>query len=463
MSELPGFSGKSVLVIGMARSGVAAAEKLDGLGASVLAIDSNTALKRTARELEKKGIKTHLGEHRFSDLDGIELLVVSPGVMNTSPILMEAGRRHIPIWSEVELAYRLTAAPIIGVTGTNGKTTTTALLGRIFAEAGRSAVTTGNIGFPLVKAIDQARSDTVLIAELSSFQLKNIADFRPRVGVLLNITEDHLDWHPDFDDYIEAKGRLFLNQAEDDWAVVNYDDEIVRGLLVGVKSRQVPFSKLVRVENGVYVEGGEIVAGLVGGKSVCRVDELKIKGEHNLDNAMAAAGAALALGLPIESIGEALRRFEGLKHRLEYVATLDGVDYYNDSKATNPDATVKALTAFKNPIILLLGGRNKGNSFLPLARVVKGGVHPPNGGVKVVIVFGEVAEEIRRALVDCGVRVLSAATLSEAVKLARDCSIFGDVVLLSPACASFDMFSNYEERGEAFKGAVLGLGEDFRG
>lgn len=453
---MPDFSGKSVLVIGMARSGVAAAEKLNELGASVLAIDSNTALEETSRELEKKGIKTHLGEHCFSDLDGIELLVVSPGVINTSSMLMEARRRHIPIWSEVELAYRLTTAPIIGVTGTNGKTTTTALLGRIFAEAGCPAVTTGNIGFPLVKAIDQAGTDTVLIAELSSFQLKNVVDFRPRVGILLNITEDHLDWHPDFDDYIQAKGRLFLNQTKDDWAVVNYDDEIVRGLLVGIKSRLVPFSKRVRVENGVYVKGEEIVAGLAGGKGICRVDELKIKGEHNLDNAMAAVGAALALGLPIEAIGEALRRFEGLEHRLEYVATLDGVDYYNDSKATNPDATVKALTAFKSPIILLLGGRNKGNSFLPLSRAVK-------SGVKMVIVFGEAAEEIQRALVDRGVRVLSATTLSEAVKLARDCATFGDVVLLSPACASFDMFSNYEERGETFKGAVLGLGEDFRG
>ncbi len=449
------FSGKKVLVVGMARSGMAAAERLNDLGASVSIVDCarNTILEQRALQLEERGISTRLGNHSFGDLNGKELVVVSPGVPHKIPFLAEARRRGIPVWSEIELAYSLINlrelnVSIIGVTGTNGKTTTTLLLGEIFKRDKRPAIVAGNIGHPLVKCVEELEDGTTLIVELSSFQLKNIVHFKSHIGVLLNITQDHLDWHLNFEDYIQAKSRIFLNQDEGDYTVVNYDDPLARGLLPAVKTTLIPFSKFRTFGKGVYIRGDKIVANLRGNETViCKIDKLRIKGEHNLDNALAATAAALLSWVSPEAINQALCDFSGVEHRLEYVLTIDGIDYYNDSKATNPGATIKALTAFNRPVILLLGGRNKGNSFEDMAREIK-------KRVKAVVLFGEATSEIK-AILGEGSKVHCASSVSEAVFMAKELAELGDVVLFSPACASFDMFSNFEERGGVFKETVL--------
>lgn len=443
-----------VLVIGLGKSGVAAAEKLNSLGATVIATDSSTGaeIKKAALSLKNRGIKIYLGEHDCSLLNEIDLIVVSPGIPIRTPILKEAKKRKVLIWSEVELAYRLTDSKIIGITGTNGKTTTTTLIGSILKQGGYAVIVAGNIGFPLVKAIDEATRETTIVTELSSFQLETIVEFHPFISVLLNITEDHLDWHTDFKDYAEAKARIFLNQTTDDYAVINYDDEVVRNVSSKVRANLVPLSKRVRLANGIYLKDSKIIAGFKGDLEICRAEELKIKGEHNLDNAMASVGAALVAGVDKDDIRKALVAFEGLKHRIEFVATVGDVAFYNDSKATNPDATVKALTAFDSPIILLLGGRSKGNSFEPIAKVI-------DEKVRKVVVFGESEKEIKETLKNHSVEILSVRDLKEAVEVAYAQTQPEDVVLLSPACASFDMFSNYKERGEVFKRAVLALKE----
>ncbi len=448
------FSKLKALVIGLGKSGVSSAEKLKSLGTTISAIDSSNSseIKKVASYLESKGIKTSLGEHSFSCLSGIDLVIVSPGVPKNVPILKEAKKLNIPIWSEIELAYRLTDSKIIGVTGTNGKTTTTKLIGEILKQAHFPVVVAGNIGYPLVQAVDEARTGTFLVTELSSFQLETIVEFHPFISVLLNITEDHLDWHDDFEDYAKAKGRIFMNQTTDDFAVVNYDDETVRLVSSNIRASLIPTSKQVKIKNGVYISDSVIMAGFKEDSPICHVDELKIKGEHNWDNAMAAVGASLAAGVSLTDVREVLIKFEGLKHRMEFVATIRSVTFYNDSKATNPDATVKALTAFNSPVILLLGGRNKGNSFEPIAGALE-------DKVKKVVVFGESEKEIIEALKNTTVKILPAKGMEEAVRIAYTEAVSGDVVLLSPACASFDIFSNYEERGEVFKRAVLALRE----
>lgn len=448
MSGLP----HKILVIGLGRSGTAAARKLKQLRKEVKAIDVNITpeMVSVAKEMEKEGIEVKLGKHQPSDLENQELVIVSPGVSPGAPILAEARGRKIPIWSEIELAYRLTARPIIGVTGTNGKTTTTVLIGEIFEQASRPNVIAGNIGLPLVEGVDKASSNAILVTELSSFQLENIVEFRPHVGVLLNVAEDHLDWHPNFKEYQQAKKRLFLNQEKSDFAVINYDDPIVRNLAKATAAQTILCSKKP-LQKGVFLKGGQIIVRL-GSKEerVCSNDELKIKGEHNLDNAMAAAAACLVTGVKIEAIRKALISFKGLEHRLEHVATINGVDYFNDSKATNPDATVKALMAFKRPLVLLLGGRNKGNSFTPVEKAT-------SRKARSIVVFGEAGDEIKLVFNGKSVEVIQVFSVEEAVKAAAQKAQAGDVVLFSPACASFDAFSSYKERGKVFKAAVRDL------
>lgn len=443
------FQGKKVIVIGLAKSGIAAAEKLKEEGAEVLAVDcaETDGLKKTVAELERKEIKTRLGHHRFQDLEGKQLVVVSPGVSKSSPILVEAHRRRLPVWSEVELASSFTDCPIIGVTGTNGKTTVTTLIGELLKAAGKPVIVSGNIGYPMTTGLKEAGEGSFFVVELSSFQLEHIHSFCPWVAVLLNITEDHLDWHLDFDDYVRAKTRLFENQSKADHAILNFDDRVVRSLAPQVKANLISFSKSERQKGGLYLEDGWIKSEVDGKHAVIDVSELKIKGEHNIDNAMAAIAAAQVADVPLEIIRRVLVDFKGLKHRLEFVAEINGASYYNDSKATNPDATARALTAFRQPIILLAGGRNKGNSFIKLAKAVE-------GKTKTVILFGEAADEIKAVLNGSKVEIVLVSTLLEAVKEASTAARSGDVVLLSPACASFDQFQNYQERGKVFVQAV---------
>jgi UDP-N-acetylmuramoylalanine--D-glutamate ligase len=447
------FEGKNVLIIGMARSGIAAAEKLKSLGADVTIVDRSVDPKLEARSLNlmEKGVRTRLGPHVASDLDRKELVIASPGVPPSNDLLIQAKKRGIRIWSEVELAYTLTSCPIIGITGTNGKTTTTSLTGDIFGQAGRKGVVAGNIGFPLIKAVN-LESDAMLIVELSSFQLEHIESFRPYISVLLNITEDHLDWHSDFDEYTRAKRKIFMNQTERDFAVINYDDPIARELSKSTRAKVIALSKRDSLDQGIHVENGKIVSLINGREEICSIDELKIGGEHNLDNAMAAAAAGLIAGISVEDVGRALSEFRGIPHRIEFVASLDGVDYYNDSKATNPDATAKALMSFTTPVILLAGGRNKGNSFRRLASDIK-------KTAKAVVLFGEAAVEIYPLLKELDLQVVRVETVPEAVVEAKKFSKAGDTILFSPGCASFDQFSDYKERGQVFKDAVMSLSE----
>lgn len=462
------FSNKNILVIGLGRSGKAASLKLKSLGAAVRASDSSAsdAMKQVAAELEKNGINVLLGKQEESLLNGINLVVVSPGVPSRVAVLEAARRRDIPIWSEIELAYRLTDKPIVAISGTNGKTTTTTLIGKVFEAAGKKSAVAGNIGRPLVATVDDEDIKT-LIVEVSSFQLDAISDFRPKVSVLLNITEDHLDWHPDFEDYVRAKNRLFMNQAGDDVAILNMDDEVARSLAPQIRAKVVGTSKRQELHPGIFLRDGRIIADIDGEVDVCGIDERKIHGDHNLDNIMAVIGASLVFGIEPRIIKEVIAGFSGLSHRTEFIASVDGVDYYNDSKATNVDATVKALTAFSKPIVLLVGGRNKGNSFAALAQYVNGDIKEGiekdreediNVRVTAIVGFGEAGREILSAM-PAGTRQEYAETVDDAVELAAKLAQAGHIVLFSPACASFDAFTGYSQRGEVFRKAVLALGE----
>lgn len=451
------FQGRKVLVLGLGKSGYAAATELAKAGASVLVVDQETSesLKERAGTLESFGAQVRLGAHQLSDLQGIELLIASPGIPGHHFLITEAHRRHVPVWSEIELAFQLNniPSPVVAVTGTNGKTTTVRILGEIFREAGRVAIVAGNIGFPLLEATASLNGAQVIIAEISSFQLEHTYKFRPHIALLLNLSEDHLDWHGDYGDYLEAKRRLFLNQTPDDWAVVNGDDQQVLSLMRSVRSKVFPFSRRPR-KHGAYVKKGQIMLKLKDGAAevpVISVGDLRIKGRHNVENALAAAAGAWLSGVSPKAIGAGLAKFPGLPHRLEYVATVRGASYYNDSKATNPGATISALNSFEEPVILLAGGRNKGNSFNPLvAEVAK--------KARMVMVFGEARDELANAI-GAATTVVAGTTLQGAVGLASERARAGDVVLLSPACASFDQFADYEERGDQFKEAVSALAD----
>ncbi|MBI4744370.1 MAG: UDP-N-acetylmuramoyl-L-alanine--D-glutamate ligase [Actinobacteria bacterium] len=445
------FLNKNVLVIGIGRSGTASAEKLKELGSSVLLVDSREteANKEKAKKLEGLGIVVKLGEHSLDFLKDRDLIIVSPGVPNDLDLLIKARKKKIPVMSEIELASKFITSPIIGITGTNGKTTTTVLTGKVFEEAGILHQIAGNIGFPLVKCNDKDFNHWFIV-EISSFQLENIIDFKPKIAVLLNITEDHLDRHYTFDEYMWSKNRIFMNQTPDDFSILNYDDQFIRKLSSKIQSQIIFFSKSPISEKGVYVEEGKIIGNFKGKFSICDLKDLPLKGDHNLENYLAVAAICLTAKISCDSIRKAFVNFKGLEHRLEFVGNFNGIDYYNDSKSTNPDSTIKALTAFTQPIILLLGGRNKGNSFKYLAECL-------NDRVKGVVLFGESKREIEDALRDKSIIVKTTDSFEDAVLESRNLAKEGDIVLFSPACASFDMFLNYEERGRAFKDIVKSL------
>jgi UDP-N-acetylmuramoylalanine--D-glutamate ligase len=444
-----GVNARRALVIGASRTGVAVVAALIEEGIAVEVVDQSITpeLERTKRALSALGVRVQLGVTGPVSLEGFDLVVPSPAVPPSSDVLTRAVDRDLPVLSEVELAYRLTDLPIVGITGTNGKTTTTALLGHILSMAGRPNMVCGNIGYPwktLVEAARQAPEDSTLVAELSSFQLEYTTTFRPRVAVLLNLTPDHLDWHGGFVRYAEAKLKVFANQLPEDFAVVNFDDPIVRKAIPRLKARVIPISHHVQLEGGVFVYEGAIMTDFGGiAERLCGVDELLVRGHHNTDNAMAAAAAALALGVGPRDISSALKSFRAPEHRLEEIETSDGRLWVNDSKATNPDAAAVALTAYDFPIVLL-GGKNKGADFGALAASVA-------SRAKGAILFGKAGPELEAAFKRGGHSASRVATLKEAVELARKISSPGDVILLSPACASFDEFKDYEERGRAFK------------
>jgi UDP-N-acetylmuramoylalanine--D-glutamate ligase len=461
------FAGKRVTVVGLGTSGVALARFLVHRGAVVTATDSApaSALPPAVSGLTGEGVHLELGEHRRESFESAEMVVISPGVPHTIAPLVRCRALGIPVLGEIELAARFVREPIVAITGTNGKTTTTTLLGEMLRRSGIDVFVGGNIGDPLIGYVDRGQPAKVVVIEISSFQLDTIERFRADVAVLLNIAEDHLDRYPDFAAYVGSKGRIFENQRAGDVAVLNMSDPAVAGLAHGVRARKWVVERAAAgpsqpVESRATVEALGIAvktaatsteSGLKGTAAELFIprEEIRLFGRHNLENAAAATLAALSAGASANAVRQTLLDFGGLPHRLEYVATIDGVRYFDDSKATNVDAVVRALECFDEPVVLLLGGRNKGSDFRPLAVPLK-------RRVKHVVLFGEAREEIAAALAGT-VAVTATESMAQAVAAARSVAATGDTVLLSPACASFDMYANYARRGEDFRRRVEAL------
>jgi len=444
--------GRRVVVVGLARSGQAACRLLLARGAVVVGTDQRgeRELGEALVGLRREGVTLELGGHRVRTLLSADLVVVSPGVDLRQPVFRDARAAGIPLIGEAELAFRCSQATFVGITGTNGKSTTTALLGDILNEAGIRSIVAGNIGIPLCQVAPGLGAEDVVVTELSSFQLETIERFRPRVALLLNLAPDHLDRYDRLEDYYRAKARLFDNQRPADVAVVNADDPLVLDAARLARSAILPFSRQRSLDRGAFVEGDRLVLALTATcETICHRDDLKILGVHNLENALAAALAAAALGAPVPAIRAALRRFAGLEHRLELVADIGGVRYVNDSKGTNVGAVLRSLESFSDPIVLIAGGKDKQGDFRPLAPLVR-------ERVKRLILIGQAAGALRSQL-DGACPMEDAPSLEAAVRRAAAVASPGDVVLLSPACASFDMFADFEARGRAFKEAVRTL------
>jgi len=442
------FAGKRVLVVGLARTGVAVSLFAAGYGATVTATDEKpeSELAETAAKLRAAGVKLELGGHRADAFLDQDLIVVSPGVPANLPALVLAHLAGIPVWGEVELAWRFLRGKLVAITGSNGKTTTTSLVAHILASAGIPTLVGGNIGVPLLSLVESSTDSSVTVAEISSFQLETIEKFRPEIGVLLNLTPDHLDRHATFEEYAATKVRMFENQVERDIAVLNADDpEVTRRM--PARPQVFWFSRQKQVAQGAFLRDGQIVFRSDGSEAALgRRDEIPLRGEHNVENVLAACAAAYLAGATPAAIASGVKTFRGVEHRLEFVADVAGVQFYNDSKATNVDAALKAIEAFPGPLIVILGGKDKGSPYTPLKE-------PLRERARMAIVIGAAAEKIAADLGDA-VTVENARTLDRAIQIASDRAQIGDVVLLAPACSSFDQFENYEQRGRAFKELV---------
>ncbi|MSO21952.1 MAG: UDP-N-acetylmuramoyl-L-alanine--D-glutamate ligase [Acidobacteria bacterium] len=445
----PDLTGKEIVIVGMARTGMAVAEFLWKRGVRVTLSDSRpaSALELEIRSLDERNIRHEIGGHSTELFDSADLIVVSPGVPLSLPVLQQAAQTGKPLISEIELASRYLRGNMIAITGTNGKTTTTTLIGEILRTAGFSVQVGGNIGTPLISLVESSREDSWSVVELSSFQLEAAPTFRPNIAVILNITPDHLDRYASFDAYAQAKLNIFENQVSRDFAVLNHEDPILQKTAGKIHSQVFWFSGRHEVPCGTYAVGGQIVFES-GEKSdrVMACDDVPLKGRHNIENVAAAITAARLAGIPSSSIAERVRNFKAVEHRLEPVAEIDGVYFFNDSKATNVDATFKALEAFESGVILILGGRDKGGDFTVLSSLLQ-------QRAKSLVLLGEASDKIRTQL-EGTVPMTQAASMDHAVKLAFQQAAPGDTVLLAPACASFDMFQNYEHRGREFKAAV---------
>lgn len=451
----PGFDleGKRVLVVGLARTGVAVSLFAAGYGATVTATDEKpeSELVDAAARLRAAGVKLELGGHPASIFFEQDLIVVSPGVpANLAPLVL-AHVSGIPVWSEIELAWRFLRGKIVAITGSNGKTTTTSLVGHILESAGIPTLVGGNIGAPLISLVERSTDSTVTVAEISSFQLEAIEAFRPEIGVLLNLTPDHLDRHASFADYATAKMRLFENQLERDFAILNADDPEVTKRMPS-KSHVFWFSRQKRVAEGVFLLDDQIIFRLEGSETpIGKRSDISLRGDHNVENVLAACAAAYLAGATPSAIANGVKTFKGVEHRLEFVAEIGGVNFYNDSKATNVDAALKAIEAFPGPLVVILGGKDKGSPYTPLADALR-----TKGRAAVLI--GESAEKIAADLGDV-VATVDAGTLERAVEIAIERAQPGDTVLLAPACSSFDQFENYEQRGRTFKQLVAQIGK----
>jgi UDP-N-acetylmuramoylalanine--D-glutamate ligase len=448
------LTNKRVLVVGLGKSGVASALFLKSRGALVTVSDAKpeTELRDEILLLLEHGITVETGGHGDRTFRGQDLIVVSPGVAVDAPQLTAARNLGEPVIGEIELAAQFLAGPIVAITGANGKTTTTTLAHEIIAAGKLLTLFGGNIGTPAISLVDQAGPATWIVLEISSFQLETIVDFRPKIAVILNITPDHLDRHKTFANYVNAKARVFENQKADDFTVLNADDPTTAGLSDRTRAQLFSFSRKKEMERGVFVRGAHIY--FRDGHSEREImphAELPLKGAHNLENVLAGVSVGMLAGCQPEQIRQAVRNFKAVEHRLEFVARVAGVDYYNDSKATNVDATIKALESFPadNRLHLILGGKDKGSDYTVLHELLR-------QRVKRVYTIGAAAAKIE-SQIQSAAEIDHAETLENAVRRASESAAEGDVILLAPACASFDQFQNYEHRGRVFKETVHSL------
>ncbi|MCZ8511232.1 UDP-N-acetylmuramoyl-L-alanine--D-glutamate ligase [Paenibacillus filicis] len=472
MEHPSNYRDRQVVILGLARSGVAVAKLFHEAGAIVTVNDKKErSLCPEADELEALGISVVCGSHPASLVhSGVALVVKNPGIPYHVEPVERAGQLGIEVVTEVEVAYFICKAPIIGITGSNGKTTTTTWTGLMLEAAGLKPIVAGNIGRALTEASLEAEADNHMVVELSSFQLKGTREFAPRIGCLLNVYETHLDYHGTMNDYVASKAKLFANQREEDTAVLNADDPACRQIAEGVRARVVLFSTRSKLQSGFYVEPPlasspdkekrRLVFRDEQGPvhPIVEASELGIPGSHNIENALAASAMAYTAGAPLHVIAKVLKEFRGVEHRLEFVRERDGVQFYNDSKATNPTATVKTIESFKQDIVLIAGGLDRGSDYMELLPAFQ-------RQVKAIVALGETREKIARVAKLAGMsRVKTVDTannaqvaLTEAVQEASAMAEAGDIVLLSPACASWDMFPSYEERGRMFKESVHNL------
>jgi UDP-N-acetylmuramoylalanine--D-glutamate ligase len=443
---------KRVLVVGLGRSGAASAIFLQEHGAKVIVSDSKSEaqLQHDVPALLDRGIDIEAGRHGERTFRDQDLIVVSPGVPSDQPQLQHARSLGIPVIGEVELAFRFLKGRVLAITGSNGKTTTTTLVGEILAKSGRKTLVGGNIGTPVISLAGQSAADGLVVLEISSFQLESIEQFRPWIAAILNITPDHLDRHHTFQAYVDAKLRIFENQQSDDFAVLNADDPTCAALKDKVRSGLLWFSRRQRVESGAFLSGDQVIFRRNGQEqAVLSRSDIQLKGEHNLENALAAVCMTMVAGCAPEQVRQGVKEFRAVEHRLELAATINGVAFYNDSKATNVDATVKALESFPGNIHIILGGKDKGSDYSVLNPLLR-------QRVKRIYLIGAAADKIA-AQVRGSAELVRSGTLERAVRQAFDAARSGDVVLLAPACASFDQFENYEHRGRVFKELVHSL------
>lgn len=449
--------GKNVLVFGSGISGVAASRLLLKEGSEVILYDGNEKLdgEKIRSEITAElpdgtagEVKVILGELPEDVMDGLVLTVMSPGVPTDLPVVNLMKEKNIPIWGEIELAYVYGKGDVLAITGTNGKTTTTALLGEIMKAYNPHTYVVGNIGNPYTSVALTIQEDAVTVAEMSSFQLETVHTFAPKVSAILNITPDHLNRHHTMEAYIDAKKNIAKNQTAENTCVLNYEDEVTRKFGENLAAQVLYFSSRRKLERGIYLEDGNIIYN--GGEPVviCNVKDLKLLGMHNYENVMAATAMAIAYGVPVESIRKTICAFQGVEHRIEYVAEKNGVVYYNDSKGTNPDAAIKGIQAMNRPTLLIGGGYDKDSSYGEW-------IDAFDGKVKKLVLIGATKEKIAKEAEEHGFTdIILAETFDEAVQICVDNAEAGDAVLLSPACASWGMFNNYEERGDKFKELV---------
>jgi len=448
MKRIDQFENKKVLVLGLAKSGESAARLLDKLGAIVTVNDGKPFEENpAAQSLLEDGIKVVTGGHPLELLDeDFALMVKNPGIPYSNPMIEKALEKGIPVLTEVELAYLISNAPIVGITGSNGKTTTTTMIGEVLTAAGQNGLLSGNIGYPASQVAQTATAKDTLVMELSSFQLMGIQEFHPEIAVITNLMPTHIDYHGSFEDYVAAKWNIQSNMTAADYLVLNFNQELAKELATKTNAAVVPFSTLEKVD-GAYLEDGLLY---FRGEKVMAADEIGVPGSHNVENALATIAVAKLRGVDNETIKETLSAFGGVKHRLQFVDQINGVKFYNDSKSTNILATQKALSGFDNSkVILIAGGLDRGNEFDELV--------PDITGLKKMVILGQSAERVKRAADKAGVPYVDASDIADATRKAYELAEEGDVVLLSPANASWDMYANFEVRGDLFLATVAEL------